>query len=140
MKKCTMLAIRKMVMTSKQFIKRVFAFCKILFKSMMLNLESMFNSAHYKCTIRHMTDGGKYSEEELLDLRYVMNHLNVDGFVYAIKRLSDNSIIITPSKKYKKMVCIWISKNRRNMIKQNAKTEYEKMISEVVELYFDDNI
>ena len=140
MKKCTMLAIRKMVMTSKQFIKRVFAFCKILFKSLMLDLEPMFKSAHYKCTIRHMTDGGKYSEEELLDLRYVMNHLNVDGFVYAIKRLSDNSIIITPSEKYKKMVCIWISKNRRDMIKRNAQTDYEKTIYEVIDLYFNNNI
>lgn len=140
MKKCTMLAIKKVAMTSKQFINRVFAFCKTLFKSLMLDLEPMFKSAHYKCTIKHMKSDGIYSEEEILDLRYVTNHLNVDGFIYAIKRLSDNSIVITPSEKYKKMVCIWISKNRRDMIKQNAKTEYEKMIYEVVDLYFDDNI
>lgn len=140
MKKCTMLAIRKMVMTTKQLIKRVFAFCKTLFKSLALDLEPMLKSAHYKCTIKHMKENGYYSEEELLDLRYVMNHLNVDGFIYALKRLSDNSIVVTPSEKYKKMVCIHISTNRRDMIKKNVKTEYEKMIYEVVNLYFDDNI
>lgn len=141
MKKCTILAIKKVAMTSKQFINKVFAFCKTLFKSLALDLEPMFNSAKYKCTIKHMKpDGEKYSEEELLDLRYVVNHLNLDGFIYALKRLSDNSIVITPSEKYKKMKCIHISTNRRDMIKQNAQSDYEKMISEVVELYFDDNI
>lgn len=140
MKKCTMLAIRKMVMTTKRFINRVFAFCKTLFKSLALDLEPLFKSAHYKCTIKHMKENGYYSEEELLDLRYVTNHLNVDGFIYALKRLSDNSIIVTPSEKYKKMVCIHISTNRRDMIKQNAQSDYEKMICKVIDLYFDDNI
>ena len=140
MKKCTILAIRKMVMTSKQFIKRLTPYFKTMFKSLEIDLRPIFNSAYYKCTIKHMKSDGTYSEEELLDLRYVMNHLNVDGFIYALKRLSDNSIVITPSEKYKKMVCIHISTNRRDMIKKNVKTEYEKMISEVVELYFDDNI
>lgn len=140
MKKCTILAIRKMVMTSKQFIKRLTPYFKTMFKSLEIDLRPIFNSACYKCTIKHMKSDGTYSEEELLDLRYVMNHLNVDGFIYALKRLSDNSIVITPSEKYKKMVCIHISTNRRDMIKKNVKTEYEKMISEVVELYFDDNI
>ena len=140
MKKCTILAIRKMEMTSKQFIKRLTPYFKTMFKSLEIDLRPIFNSAYYKCTIKHMKSDGTYSEEELLDLRYVMNHLNVDGFIYALKRLSDNSIVITPSEKYKKMVCIHISTNRRDMIKKNVKTEYEKMISEVVELYFDDNI
>lgn len=136
MKKCTMLAIRKMAMTSKQFIKRLTSY----FKSLEIDLRSIFNSVYYKCTIKHMKSDGTYSEEELLDLRYVMNHLNVDGFIYALKRLSDNSIVITPSEKYKKMVCIWISSHRKETIKKNVKTEYEKTIYEVVDLYFTDNI
>ena len=39
MKKCTMLAIKKVAMTSKQFINRVFAFCKTLFKSLQNNIS-----------------------------------------------------------------------------------------------------
>lgn len=141
MKKCTMLAIRKMVMTSKQFIKRLTSYFKTMFKSLEIDLRPIFNSAYYKCTIKDMkSDGRTYSEEELLDLRYVMNHLNVDGFIYTLKRLSDNSIVITPSEKYKKMVCIWISSHRKETIKKNVKTEYEKTIYEVVDLYFTDNI
>lgn len=126
MKKCTMLAIRKM--------KKVFTRCKTIFNSLL----SMFKSTNYKCTIKHMKDDGYFSNEELLDLRILIPNLDVDGFIDNLLRLSDSSIAIAPSEKYKKLSCIYISKNGKDLIKENAKTYEEKLISKIVYLYFID--
>lgn len=134
MKKCTMLAIRKMMMALKEFVKKVFTRCKTIFNSLL----SMFKSTNYKCTIKHMKDDGYFSNEELLDLRILIPNLDVDGFIDNLLRLSDSSIAIAPSEKYKKLSCIYISKNGKDLIKENAKTYEEKLISKIVYLYFID--
>ena len=134
MKKCTILAIRKMVMALKEFVKKVFTRCKIIFNSLL----SMFKGTNYKCTIKHMKDDGYFSNEELLDLRILIPKLDVDRFIDNLLRLSDSSIAIAPSEKYKKLACIYISINSKDLIKQNAKTYLEKVISKIVYLYFID--
>ena len=136
MKKCTILVIKKMVMTIKQFIERLASYLKVRFKSLMLDLEPMFKGSRYKCTIKHMKEDGSYSEEELLDLRILIPKLDVDGFIDDLLRLSESSIAIAPSEKYKKLPCIYISKNGKDLIKENAKTYAEKLISKIVYLYF----
>ena len=83
-----------------------------------------------------MKDDGYFSDEELLDLRILIPNLNVDGFIDDLLRLSESSIVIAPSEKYKKLACIWISINSKDLIKQNAKTYLEKLISKIVYLYF----
>ena len=114
MKKCTILAIRKMVMALKEFIKKVFTRCKTIF--------NLLTGTNYKCTIKHMKGDGYFSNEELLDLRILIPNLDVDGFIDNLLRLSDSSIAIAPSEKYKKLACIYISINSKDLIKQNAKT------------------
>lgn len=128
MKKCAILTIRKMVMALKEFMKKVFTRCKTIF--------NLLTGTNYKCTIKHMKDDGYFSDEELLDLRILIPNLDVDGFIDNLLRLSDSSIAIAPSEKYKKLACIWISKNGKDLIKENAKTYLEKLISKIVYLYF----
>lgn len=120
--------MKKCMMALKAFVKKVFTRCKTIF--------NLVKGTNYKCTIKHMKDDGSYSEEELLDLRILIPNLDVDGFIDNLLRLSDSSIAIAPSEKYKKMVCIWISKNGKDLIKENAKTYEEKLISKIVYLYF----
>ena len=120
--------MKKCIMALKEFMKKVFTRCKTS-----LNLVK---GTKYKCTIKHMKDDGYYSEEELLDLRILIPNINVDEFIDELLRLSDSSIAIAPSEKYKKLPCIWISKNGKDLIKENAKTYEEKLISKIVYLYF----
>ena len=109
-------------------MKKVFTRCKTTF--------NLLKGTNYKCTIKHMKDDGYFSDEELLDLRILIPNLDVDGFIDNLLRLSDSSIAIAPSEKYKKLVCIWISKNGKDLIKENSKTYLEKLISKIVYLYF----
>lgn len=139
MKKCTILAIRKMVMTTKRFIERLSSYLKVRFKTLKLYFEPMFKSVYYKCTIKHMKEDGSYSEEELLNLHYIDKHLTVGTFITMLRKLSNLSIVVTPSGRYKKFVCIHMSINSKELIKQNAETKFEELISDVIELYFTDN-
>ena len=120
--------MKKCMMALKEFMKKVFTRCKTFF--------NLLKGTNYKCTIKHMKDDGYFSEEELLDLRILIPNLNVDGFIDELLRLSESSIAIAPSEKYKKLPCIYISKNGKDLIKENAKTHEEKLISKIVYLYF----
>ena len=128
MKKYTIFAIKRIVMALKEFMKKAFTRCKTIF--------NLLTGTNYKCTIKHMKDDGYFSDEELLDLRILIPNLDVDGFIDNLLRLSDSSIAIAPSEKYKKLTCIWISINSKDLIKENAKTYLEKLISKIVYLYF----
>ena len=128
MKKYTIFAIKRIMMALKEFMKKVFTHCKTIF--------NLLTGTNYKCTIKHMKDDDYFSDEELLDLRILIPNLDVDGFIDELLRLSDSSIAIAPSEKYKKLPCIWISKNGKDLIKENAKTYLEKLISKIVYLYF----
>ena len=120
--------MKKCIMTLKEFVKKVFTRCKTIFNSL--------TGTNYKCTIKHMKDDGYFSDEDLLDLRILMPSLHVDEFIDELLRLSESSIAIAPSEKYKKLPCIYISKNGKDLIKENAKTYAEKLISKIVYLYF----
>ena len=120
--------MKKCMMVLREFMKKIFTRCKTIF--------NLLTGTNYKCTIKHMKDDGYFSDEELLDLRILIPNINVDEFIDELLRLSDSSIAIAPSEKYKKLPCIWISKNGKDLIKENAKTYEEKLISKIVYLYF----
>lgn len=127
------------------FMKRLSSYIKSLIKVCFVRigdfLRPIFKSNLYKIAIIHEIDDHgvlRDSKEELLDLRLVSEKLDVIDFIEYLSRLTKNSVIVSESSEFKDVKCINISKNDLEMMKENSQTFMERLLCEVVELYFED--
>lgn len=127
------------------FMKRLSSYIKSLIKVCFVRigdfLRPIFKSDLYKIAIIHEIDDHgvlRDSKEELLDLRLVSEKLDVIDFIECLSRLTKNSVIVSESSEFKDVKCINISKNDLEMMKENSQTFMERLLCEVVELYFED--